>query len=378
MAQTDPAGQDPNPDVTFGKFTGLKNTVTAERLANDELASAVNVEVDDQGQIRRRRGYAKKLSGEFHSLFSAADGTVYGVMNGNLVIINPGYTTQVLKVGISSDPTAGETPLSWVQVGDVLYYSSPQDSGKIVNGAVMPWGTLNGAGYWLSPVVNPTPTLAPIKGKLLRNPPHATCMTYWNGRIYMGAGTTLWATELYLYDYVDATRSFFQFEGEITMLGTVTDGIYVGTDQGLWFLTGSTLSELKRVPVMDSAVIPGSMVDIPAELANPPQMGLNMDTEVKISLAFLTTNGFCVAQDGGQAYNLTENKFIFPDAARASALWRRQDGINQYVAVTDSEGDPASSARIGDYLDATIIRAGNWVVATDGVVIGDSVAVTKV
>jgi hypothetical protein len=378
MAQTDPAGQDPNPDVTFGKFTGLKNTVTAERLANDELASAVNVEVDDQGQIRRRRGYAKKLSGEFHSLFSAADGTVYGVMNGNLVIINPGYTTQVLKVGISSDPTAGETPLSWVQVGDVLYYSSPQDSGKIVNGAVVPWGVLDGAGYWLSPVVNPTPTLAPIRGKLLRNPPHATCMTYWNGRIYMGAGTTLWATELYLYDYVDATRSFFQFEGEITMLGTVTDGIYVGTDQGLWFLTGSTLSELKRVPVMDSAVIPGSMVDIPAELANPPQMGLNMDTEVKISLAFLTTNGFCVAQDGGQAYNLTENKFIFPDAARASALWRRQDGINQYVAVTDSEGDPASSARIGDYLDATIIRAGNWAVATDGVVIGDSVAVTKV
>ncbi|MDR3427804.1 hypothetical protein [Silvimonas sp.] len=378
MAQSDQNPQDPNPDVTFGKFSGLKNTVTAERLTNDELQSAVNIEVDDQGQIRRRRGYTKKLSGRFHSLFAAEDGTVYGVMNGNLVIINPGYTTQVLKTGLSSDPTAGETPLSWVQVGDTLYYSSPQDNGKIVNGVALPWGTLDGSGYWLSPVVTPTATLAPIRGKLLRNPPKATCMTYWNGRIYMGAGNVLWATELFLYDVVDATRTFFQFEGEITVVGTVTDGIYVGTDQGLWFLTGPTIGELKRVPVMDSAVIPGSMVDIPAELANPPQVGLNADTEVKISLAFLTTNGFCVAQDGGQAYNLTEDKFIFPDAARASALWRRQDGINQYVAVTDSEGDPATSARIGDYLDATIIRAGGWSVATDGVVIGDSVAATIV
>ena len=162
------------------------------------------------------------------------------------------------------------------------------------------------------------------------------------------------------------------------MLGTVGDGIYVGTDEGLWFMTGPSLPQMKRSRVMDSAVIPGSMVDIPAELANPPQIGLNADTPLQISIAFLTTNGFCVAQDSGQAYNLTEDKFIFPDSVRASALWRRQDGVNQYVAVADSGGDPANAARIGDHIDVTILRGGRWNILQDNLAFGDRVTVTQI
>jgi len=375
MPQNPPS--DPNPDLTFDKFTGLRNTVSRERLEPTELFRAINVDLDDAGQLRRRRGYKKKISGDFHSLFLANNDTVYGVRDNNLCIINPNYTTEVLKVGLSSDPAAGLDPLCWVQVGDTIYYSSKTDSGKIVMGnIVVPWGAQNDAGMWLSPVVNPTPTLAPVRGKLLKRPPMATSMTYFNGRIYLASGKTLWATELYLYDKVDATRTFWTFEGDITMVGTVGDGIYVGTNEGLWFMTGPTIAEFKRQRIMDSSVIPGSMVDIPAELANPPQIDLHADTPIKISIAFLTTTGFCVAQDGGQAYNLTEEKFIFPDQFRTAALWRRQDGINQYVAVADSGGSPASSARIGDYVDAELVKAGSWSEIVDGFVIGDSVDAT--
>jgi len=378
MPPVDPLlNSDPNPDLTFAKFTGLRNTVSPERLSAEELARAINVDIDDEGQIRRRRGYRKVLAGDFHSGFTAENGTVYCVMNNNLVSVSPGYSTQVLKVGLNSDPASGLDPLCWGQVGETLYYSSRTDSGKIVNGVVLPWGKQDDAGLWLSPVVNPTPTLAQIRGKLLKAPPMATCMTYYNGRLYLASGSTLWYTELFLYDYVDATKTFYQFEGNITLLGTVSDGIYVGTDQGLWFLQG-TSNPLKRIAVMDSAVIPGSMVDIPAELANPPQIPANSDTPLKISIAFLTTSGFCVAQDGGQAYNLTEDKFIFPDAVRAAALWRRQDGVNQYVAVADSEGAPTDSARIGDYVDAEIVRGGTWREVAERAVIGDQLTATIV
>jgi hypothetical protein len=370
----DPAGgapQDPNPDLAFSQFSGVKNTVGAERLHTDELARAINVDIDDVGQARRRRGYQKRLSGNFHSLFTANDGTIYGVMNDNLVLINPDFSTEVLQVGISSH-------LCWVQVGPTIYYSSKSDSGKIVQrDVVRPWGAQNDAGLWLSPVVNPTTNLAAIRGKLLKEPPLATCMTYYNGRLYLASGSTLWYTELYLYDYVDATKTFYQFEGQITMLGAVGDGIYVGTDEGLWFLQGQA-NPLPRLRVMDSAVIPGSMVDIPAELANPPQISADADTPLKISIAFLTAHGFCVAQDSGQAYNLTEAKFVFPDSVSASALWRRQDGVNQYVVVSDSGGGASSSARIGDYVDAEIIRAGTWLEVTDGVVFGDRIEATIV
>lgn len=379
MANDTGAPQDPNPDLMFSQFSGMKNTVGAERLHQDELARAINVDIDDLGQVRRRRGYTKRLSGDFHSLFTANDGTVYGVMNNNLVLINPDFTTEVLKTGLSAGPEAGLDPLCWLQIGDTVYYSSMTDSGKILQrDVVRPWGAQNDAGVWLSPVVNPTPTLAPIRGKLLGEPPMASQMTYSNGRIYLGSGKVLWATELYLYDYVDKTRTYWMFEGDITMLGSVADGLYVGTTEGLWFLTGPTIRELKRIRVMDSPVVPGSMVDIPAELANPPQISADADTPLKISIAFLTAHGFCVAQDSGQAYNLTEAKFVFPDSVRASALWRRQDGVNQYVVVSDSGGSPTSSARMGDYVDAEIIRAGTWREVTDGVVFGDRVEATIV
>ena len=350
------APQQPDePSITLGKFAGLVNTVTRERLEPNELAVAVNIDLDDRDQIHRRRGYKKKISGDAHSLFTANDGTVYGVVNNNLCIIRPNYTTVVLKTGINSDPSAGLDPLCWCEIEKTIYYSSLSDSGKIVNGVVSPWGAPNDGGVWISPVVIPTPTLAPIAGRLLGKPPMATCMTYYNGRIYMACGKMLWHTELYLYDYVDKTKNFAQYETEITMLGTVGDGIYVGCEDGLWFLQGPK-SPMVRTRIMDSGVIRGSMVDIPAELANPPQIPADSDTPVKVSISFMTENGFCVGQDSGVATNFTEDKFIFPAMVRAAAMYRRQDGMNQYVVVGDSEGEPASNARFGEYLDAVFLR----------------------
>ena len=356
MPPQTPPPTDAEPSIVFSKFAGLVNTVTPERLDPNELAVAINVDIDDRDQIHRRRGYKRRLTGDCHSLFTANDGTTYGVVNSNLCIIRPDYSTVVLKPGLASDPAAGLDPLCYTQVGDTIYFSSSQDSDKIVDGVVLPWGAQDDAGIWVSPVVIPTPSLAPIAGRLLGKPPRATTMSYFNGRLYMGCGRLLWATELYLYDFVDKTRNFLQFEADITMVGTVGDGIYVGTDEGLWFLAGPTFP-LKRTRIMDSAVIRGSMVDIPAELANPPQVPADADMPVKISICFMTENGYCVGQDGGNATNFSEDKFIFPAMSRAAAFYRRQDGMNQYVIVGDSDGSPMSNARSGSYVDPQLSRA---------------------
>ena len=361
----------PPDSVTFEKFSGIKNTIGQENLTPAELMSAVNVDIDDVGRVRRRRGFTKVANGDFHSLFTANDGTIFGVKNSNLGIVRADYSFAVLKAGIGHDP------LSYVQLGDTIYYTSRADGGKISisNETVSPWGA-EVDDFWLSPVVNPTANLAAIKGKLLGPPPRATAITYWNGRIYLMSGNVVWATELYLYDYVDKTRGFYSFEGECTMLGAVTDGLYVGTDEGMWFLNGTHAEGLKRANVMDSPVIPGSMVYIPVELANPPQVPADSDLPVQVSISFMSTTGFCVAQSGGQCTNLTEAKMVFPDAFRAAALYRRQDGVNSYIAVTDSGGTPAANARIGDYVDAELIRGGRWTPVCDRVVIGDSLTAT--
>lgn len=349
-----PSSADAGPDnISFQKFAGLKNVVTAERLGPDELELAVNVDLDDVGQIHRRRGKIKVASGNFGSLFTTADGLVVATKDGSLGIVLPNFSFDPIDSGYPSDP------LAYVQVGPTLYFSSRTRAGKInlETLAVSPWGV--SPDIFLSPVINPTATLPAIRGRLLGAPPLAQYLAYFNGRIYLGVGRTVWATELYLYDYVDKTKNFWNFEADITMIGSVTDGLYVGTTEGVWFISGR-FAEAKRVRVMDTGAVPGSMCYVPSELANPPQIPLNQDTNVQVSILFLTAEGYCGGKDSGVCYNYTENKFVFPGAASAVGAFRRQYGVNQYLAIVNSGGTPATNARIGDHLDAELLRGGGW------------------
>lgn len=383
--------------VELRKFVGLKNVVDRERLGPDELEIAINVDLDDVGQLHRRAGRRLVAAGAWSSLIQSVNGRLYGVLNGSLVRIYPNFNTAVLQSGFNS-------PLASTQVDDKIYFSSRSNSGVIdtTQDTVSPWKgpalgpatiadpldprafipALPEGGWWHSPVVNPSPTLPPIKGKILGPPPNAEFLAYFHGRIFLGQGKAVWHTELFNYSYVNRTKNFFQFEAEITMIGSVTDGIYVGTKEGLWFLSLATRIEghpagaFKRVRVMDSAVLPGSMVYIPGELANPEQVGLNQDTPLKVSVLFMTTAGYCIGQDGGQAVNFSEDRFIFPDASSASAMYRFQKGMHQYVAVLNSGGSPSTNARIGDHVDATLRKAGTWQENSDCMRLTESLSMT--
>jgi hypothetical protein len=358
MAQ-DQAQAPPSAGKILNSWDGLKNTLQPERLGDKDLVRARNVVLDDSGQPSRRRGYTLKLPGNVHSLFTSYQGVVLGVVNSELSIINPDYSHQPLAF-IGTDPSIGMSSLAYAQVGDQVYYVGEIDRG-VVNIPERSWGAWGDPDdLWLSPVVNPTETLPPIAGRLMKQPPYATNITYYNGRLYLGQGPTLWATELYLYNFVDSTSGYKLFEADITMIGAVTDGIYVGTKECLWWLTGPTFAEMKRTWAMDAGVIPGSMVYMPGELANPPQIPLVAITPGASGVMFMTTKGVCFASDGGKVTNMTETKYDFPDAVSAAALFRQQDGVNQYIATLQSGGSPTQSAAIGDHLDVTIIRGSGF------------------
>lgn len=345
----------PAPTICFGRFDGYTNTISRERLGPRDLALALDVDLDDVGQPHRRRGRTKVASGKFHSLWSSDDGTVYAVKDGQLGVVRPDYSF------VDTGRTVGSGLLCYLQLGDPIYFSSADGSGIITEEVkVSAWGP--DQPIWYSPVAKPSATLAPVGGKWLGKPPPARYMTYYNGRIYGAFGNMLWATEFMLYNYVDRTRTFFQFEGEITMLAAVTGGVYVGTTVGVFWLGGLSLTDMKRQAVMDSPVIPGSAVMMPAELANPRQIGTQVDTPTQVSVAFLTTTGFCVGASDGKCTNLTEARVFFPAAQRASAFFRRQDGMNHYIVCADSEGDPKNGARFGDFVDGEVIRGkASWI-----------------
>lgn len=342
MASAPP--EQPPEGVTFNQFDGLKNTVSSERLGPADLERAVNADIDDAKQLRRRRGYMRKLTGKFHSAFSIPSGLLVA-RDGQLTLVYDSY--EVVDLGMA----VGDDPISYVRVGLDTYFSSESASGVVkYNLTVEPWGAEVSPGEWLSPVVNPTTTLGQIRGKLLGAPPLATSLALYKARIFLANGKVLWFTEPYLYNYVNKTKTFYQYEDDITALGAVTDGVYVGTKSGLYFQSGET-GNMSRVKVNGSHVLERSIVPV-----DPDVIAAARQAQSKNALICMTGDGIIALMDSGITFNLTQDRFAFPAAAGVAAMYRQQDGMNQVVFVTDSGGAPSSSARIGDYADAEIRR----------------------
>lgn len=355
---------EPPESLIVGNFSGIRNTVSEERLQPGDLAAAVNVDIDDAGQLRRRRGVTRLNNANHHSLVDIA-GRVLVVRDGVLGFLNDGSTFIPLT-------SVGPNRLAYTHVGADIYYASETTNGKIIGGIPATWGTAGG-GQWISPVVTPTDTLGAISGRMLSAPPVATEIEHYKGRIYLGAGRVLWATELYAYDLVDKTRNYIYLPDEITMITSVDDGLYVGTTAQLLFLQGTFSEGLKQTIVLDAPVVRGSVVIVPASKSHPrARQGPVPESSNPM---FMTGGGICLGLNGGEVYNLTQDRMVFPGVESAAAMYREDRGNNSYVAVTDSGGGAASNARIGDYVDAEVIRAvdrSGWAVLNDRVGFGDT------
>ena len=334
--------------IILGQFTGMKNTVAPERLGPNELEKALNVDIDDAGHIRRRRGY-NLVNGSSHHSLKTIGGRVLGVRDGVLGRIYQDFSFASIVTGI------GAAPVCYTEVDGNVYFSSVAASGVIdPNDSLSDWGQTDGQGVWHSPVISPTSTLGAISGKLLGDPVTATSLEAYKGRVYMAAEKTLWATELYQYHYVDRTKNFMQFEHEITLVMAVDNGLYVGTEGGLYFLQG-TFGQFKLSMINSDAVLRGSGQVVPAELINPNAR--NQPMPAGEAAVFMTAGGVLAGFDNGTCYNLTVGTVVFPAGVSAASLLRQDSGANSYIAAVDSAGGPAANARIGDYVDAEIVRS---------------------
>lgn len=341
-----PPDDEPPESIVLGAFNGIRNTVAAERLGPMDLERGINVDIDDAGQLRRRRGYNLLDAAGWHSLRTFSE-KVLGVRDGVLSRIREDYS-------VSAIATIGDALTSYAEVDGHVYFCNATTEGVVDrDDTLAAWGRDDGQGRWLSPVTDPTETLGEVAGKLLGGPRRATCLEPYKGRIYMAVGKTLWATELFLYHFVDRTRNFMQFEHEITLVMAVDNGLYVGTAGGLYFLQG-VFGQFKLMHVNDDAVIYGSGQVVPSELVHPNAR--NQPMPAGTAAVFMTSGGIIAGFENGTCFNLTSGAVVFPQGSSAASLFRQDMGANSYVASVDSGGSPSANARIGDYVDAEIVR----------------------
>lgn len=123
-----------------GPFLGINNRLPDFALhvpkTGDFLRDAVNVDITNSGNIVRRSSASliQALTVP-HSLHMVDDTNGYLVLGAVLYAITLPTYTQTFVTTLSNND-----PVSYVEIGGVLYYSNGTDSGKLVGGTAAPWG----------------------------------------------------------------------------------------------------------------------------------------------------------------------------------------------------------------------------------------------
>ena len=128
--------------VEYAEFRGLRNNVDPEAFAPGDLATALNVDIDDSLGISRRKGFSAPVTSAIDRDLWASGPICLGVGSNALKLVNPDWTTKTLRSGLSSGQT-----LSYAVVGDRVFYANGTELGCVQNGADRTWGITPPGGF---------------------------------------------------------------------------------------------------------------------------------------------------------------------------------------------------------------------------------------
>lgn len=262
------------------------------------LATAKNVMVDDSGRISRIKGYSKKLSGSFHSLYHGAGMTV-AVTGDALSIIHQDFTRTPIR---NITPHA---QMSYVTVDGKIFYANGFEIGYIENELSAVW-----AYHGPRPGAN--------TDREFSSPPIGDMVQHYKGRMLMAAGDTIWYSEPYDFSAFDYARNFLRFENRVTMILPVDSGIYVSDEKDLFFLHGDASKEsffVKR-KLFALPAIKGTGVQCQGQIdmSNPEEPKVILGAG-GMGVLFLNAIGICYGDGDGRLVNVSHNKIGLPKAS---------------------------------------------------------------
>lgn len=370
-------------------FPGINNIADPTRLRSGEMTAAVNVDTGPRGNLLARRGRTLLAAGAAHSVFHSPFG-VFAVVNNNLMLYTEagvllrmvyntiGYTrvwyallpdgrvgfsngliqglasaTTTTAWGIPRPPDvgtgiAGSTPyqITYVRLSDGLEGSPSYGAGIDTTQAIIGLPTL--AGHSINVYFAPygeavylagtttTDTFQHAGGALGANhighglsaPPTGVLLHAWNSRVLIADGATIWATRPFQPELCDLTKDFLQMPATVTMLYGTGDGLFVGTTDGMYFLAGQALEQLKSQPIASGAVALGSSVEIPLAYLNEKIRPSN----ILQGAMCLLGGAVHLVYGGGQIIGLTADRYR-TTATEVYATARIRDGVLQYIAA---------------------------------------------
>ncbi|MEG0922631.1 MAG: hypothetical protein RSG22_14645 [Comamonas sp.] len=156
--------------------------------------------------------------------------------------------------------------------------------------------------------------------------PVGTITAFWRGRVLVAQGNVLWASRPNA-PHLSDWRDFKQLAGKITTIEPVDDGVYVGTEQDLIFLGGTTWDALVHQPTKRGPVVLGSGVAVRGD-----RIKLGDGVGAGVAMLCIAGGEIVAGFNQGQTTSLTANRYK-TDVQEVCATFREVDGIPQYLAV---------------------------------------------
>lgn len=156
--------------------------------------------------------------------------------------------------------------------------------------------------------------------------PVGTYTAFWRSRVLTAVGNVLWASRPNT-PHLSHWRDFKPFTSDITAILPVGDGVYVGTQDALIFLSGTTWEQLAYIDTKRGPVLPGSGV-----LAPGKKLKLGDGAGSGEAMVCIADGEVVAGFSGGQTSSLTADRYK-TGATEVCATFREVNGIPQYLAV---------------------------------------------
>lgn len=169
--------------------------------------------------------------------------------------------------------------------------------------------------------------MLPCRTDYLQPAPAGTVAAFWRGRVLTAAGSVLYASRTNQYELFDVRRDFKQFTAPITLVVPVDDGLYVGTEDELAFLSGTEWDKLAYKQVVAGRVVLGSGVAVRGELIQQGE-GAGLGSAMICIADRVLVAGF----SGGNVLRMTEGRYT-TDVLEVAATFRQTASGPQYLAV---------------------------------------------
>lgn len=174
--------------------------------------------------------------------------------------------------------------------------------------------------------LNPTFT-PPCRTVGAMGPPVGTVTAFWRGRVVVAQDDVLRASRP-MAPHLSDWQDYKPMRSRITAVCPVYDGIYVGTDEDLFFLGGETWDQLALVRTNAGPVVLGSGIEVPGD-----QIGMGEGTGSGQAMICIAGGEIVAGFAGGQVSSLTRGRYR-TEVKEVWAAFRDLPGVGpQYMAL---------------------------------------------